>query len=49
MQKNTYTVLLKSLAKPPDISDKKYDAAARDMQELEDDLGAAGDYFNVVR
>lgn len=48
VQKNTYTVMLKSENKPYTLSDKKYAAAVRDMAELEKYLGASGDYFKAV-
>ncbi|KAH6714550.1 HD domain-containing protein [Leptodontidium sp. MPI-SDFR-AT-0119] len=48
VQKNTYTVMLKSENKPSTLSDKKYAAAVRDMAELEKYLGASGDYFKAV-
>lgn len=48
VQKNTYTVMLKSGNKPSTLSDKKYAATIRDMAELEIYLGASGDYFKAV-
>ncbi|KAH8592663.1 HD domain-containing protein [Bisporella sp. PMI_857] len=48
VQKNTYTLLLRSSTKAADLSEKKYTAATRDMKELEADLGTVEGYFKAV-
>ncbi|KAH7372045.1 HD domain-containing protein [Cadophora sp. MPI-SDFR-AT-0126] len=48
VQKNTYSVMLKSQTRPPNLSDKKYAAAIRDMTELESYLNTSQDYFKTI-
>ncbi|PVH72573.1 hypothetical protein DL98DRAFT_539105 [Cadophora sp. DSE1049] len=48
VQKNTYTILLKSQQQPSDLLDKKYAAAIRDTTELEKYLNATEGYLKVV-